>query len=601
MNALDSHVIAAQCEEAAKLLEVLAEDPQRIKALQRAARQLETFEGDINALAAAGQLETIPGIGPTLASEISALQRRLRLPLLDELYERVPAEVRELFGVSGLGAKKIASLWQQGIGSMEALLAACEDGRLATLKGFGAKSVATIAASLRFRLAARSCLRLDQADTLLQSLQEALPALAIQGVGAWRRRMEVVEVLELVISGADLADIQAQLKAWLGSYDGVLSQASQASDHSVQLEAKLEHKQLRFYVLENDVSENGISDDDVSDHGISDHGISDNAQDSMLASTQGAALLWWTGNADYRTMLQQRAQALGFSLSPTGLWDAQGQRLAHDEAAIIEALELAYLPPELREHPEANAPEQLLRLEDLRGVVHNHSTWSDGQLSLPAMAQEAQRLGFSYFGIADHSRSSAYASGLSLEQVAAQAQELEALRAEFGDFGLLHGVEVDILKDGSLDYPDEVLAGLDYCVVSVHQHFQLSQAEQTKRLIRAVQNPYASILGHLSGRLLLKRPGYDVDIDAVLEACADSGTVVEINANPRRLDLDWRYVARAKALGCRFAINPDAHSAAGFQVLRYGVDMARKGALSSEDVVNCAPDGQSFLQQLKPR
>jgi len=217
------------------------------------------------------------------------------------------------------------------------------------------------------------------------------------------------------------------------------------------------------------------------------------------------------------------------------------------------------------------------------------------------MVAAAQARSYRYLATADHSRSSAYANGLSVERVVAQAQEIEAVRQELADssFELLHGMEVDILPDGSLDYPEEVLAQLDYTVVSVHQSFRLSRQQQTERIVRAVQHPQAKILGHATGRLLLRRPGYEVDLEAVIAACAEAGTVLELNANPHRLDLDWEWVARAKAAGCRFAINPDAHTIQGCDDVRYGVLQARKAGLQATDVVNTAPSAATFLQQLK--
>ena len=218
------------------------------------------------------------------------------------------------------------------------------------------------------------------------------------------------------------------------------------------------------------------------------------------------------------------------------------------------------------------------------------------------MIKGAQAKGYNYLGLADHSGTLAIANGLSAERVYAQAIEVKKIRQSlsfaYGEFGLLHGIEVDILTDGSLAYPDEVLADLDYTVVSVHQNFSLSCEEQTKRIIKAVNNPYANILAHPTGRLLLRRPAYEVDITAILEACASSGTVIEINANPHRLDLDWRYLAQAKELGCKFSINPDAHRIEGYDVMPFGVKVARKGGLTKEDVVNTAPTAEAFLTQI---
>jgi DNA polymerase (family 10) len=314
----------------------------------------------------------------------------------------------------------------------------------------------------------------------------------------------------------------------------------------------------------------------------------------------GPLLALRTGNDEFRAELVERARTRGVDLSGRA---ALGALAFPEEEEFLRWLGLPSIPPELRESATPASVPGLLELSDIRGLVHNHSTWSDGALSLREMAAVARRFGFAYLAMADHSRSSTVANGLSTERLQAQAEEVRSLRREFAgewaDFELLHGVEVDILADGSLDYPDEVLSRLDYVVASVHQNFGLSRAEQTERIVRAVTNPHVGILGHATGRLLLRRPGYDVDLERVIAACADTGTVIEINANPRRLDLDWRWAVRAKESGCRFSINPDAHNGDGFDDLRFGVTVARKAGLTAADVVNTATTGSEFLRRLE--
>ena len=309
-----------------------------------------------------------------------------------------------------------------------------------------------------------------------------------------------------------------------------------------------------------------------------------------------------TGNEAFSAALRERAEEQGLELTRAGLF-RKGERLATpSETDVFRLLELPYVPPERRDVPLGLSAENLVTLADVRGLVHNHSSWSDGAAPLREMVQKARALGYSYLAMADHSKTSYYANGLSIERVFAQAKEIKAIQRELqdegSDFRVLHGLEVDIMPGGTLDYPDEVLATLDYAVVSVHQHFTLDKAKQTERVIRAVQNPYANILAHMTGRLLLRRPSYELDVEAVLQACAETGTVVELNANPYRLDLDWREVIRARELGCRFAINPDAHHPDGYRDLRYGVMMARKAGLTAADVVNTAPTAEAFLARL---
>lgn len=538
----------AQLEEAASLLELVGE-PFRARAYLKAARALEGYPGDVGALLAQGRLTELPGIGTGLAAELAALQQRPTLPALDALRAQVPAEVQELLSVSGLGAKRIAALWQAGITGLEGLMAAADDGRLARLKGFGAKSAAALREAAAFALAARGYLRLDEVEALLAQLEAqlhaAFPDIRLQVTGEYRRRCEVISRLELIVGGVAPEAFTERLRQLC---------SGELSVRDDGLDGRWQQLALRLYW-----EQPGIG---------------------LLVRTTGAS--------DFVAALEAQLTAKGRQLGEFA-----------DEAAAFSALGLAPIPPERRELPELVAPE-LITLSDIRGLVHNHSDWSDGQATIAEMAERAWQLGYRYLGIADHSRSSAYAGGLSIERVAAQAAAVAELRRSLPEgFALLHGLEVDILSDGALDYPDELLAQLDYVVVSIHQHFGLPQAAQTERIIRAITNPYADILGHATGRLLLRRPGYAVDLEAVLEACAATGTIVELNANPRRLDLDWRALMRAKALGCQVAINPDAHAPAGLEDVRYGVMMARKAGLSKADIVNTAPDAKGFLARLK--
>ncbi len=564
-NVWSNKALAAELKEAARLLEVLGEDAFRAKAYQNAARNLESYEGDAGILLAEDRLTEVRGIGASLARELARLKTASTLPILERLRERVPESVRELFRVSGLGGKKVGVLWRSGVTSLEELVEAGREGRLAELKGFGQKSAESILAAAEFALASQERMRLDMADVLayhlVGMLEQALPEARIEAAGSLRRRLETVGDLNFVVSGASAEEIAAALEpAARFEFD---------EQAPTSLIARLEGRKLQFSLVP--------------------------------AAQQGAAILYATGNAAYRQKLLERATERSLELRGDGLYQ-NGEALATpEEADALELLGLPYLVPERRESAEAEPVAGLLEPSDIRGLVHNHSTWSDAVASLAEMVEAARERGYAYYGAGDHSRSSFYANGLSVERVYAQAEEIALLRNELqgGGFEILHGLEVDILPDGKLDYPDEVLETLDYTVVSVHQQFQLSESEQTRRIIRAVENPHAVILGHMTGRLLLRRPSYSLDIQAVLSACAAAGTVVEINASPYRLDLDWRWVMRGKELGCRFALNPDAHSVDGLDDIVYGVWMARKAGLTAADVVNTAPTGQAFLAQLK--
>src|SRR5690606_1623806 len=326
------------------------------------------------------------------------------------------------------------------------------------------------------------------------------------------------------------------------------------------------------------------------------------AEGAMLAvscaapGSFAAALLHATGSEEHWAALVERAASLGMQLTPGGLLRDGAPVAAEDEAALYAALELTFVPPELREGrgeleaAAAGALPRLVAYEDLRGCFHCHTTYSDGRATLREMAEAALARGWRYLGIADHSRAAAYAGGLSPDDVRRQHEEIDAWNEERGhELWIFKGIEADILPDGRLDYADgdeEVLASMDYVVGSVHSSFGLSQAEQTARVLRALENPYLTFLGHPTGRLLLSRRGYAIDLDAVIDAAAERGVAIEINANPYRLDMDWRYWREARAKGVRTAINPDAHSIDGLDDVRYGVGVARKGWLGVEDVVN---------------
>jgi DNA polymerase (family X) len=558
--------VVAQLEETAQLLELLGEDAFRAKAFGNAARQLDSFEGNFEELFGQKRLTEIRGIGKTLATELYLLSDDYEvIPSLEALYTQVPESVRGLFRVAGLGPKKVAVLWQSGIGSLAELLQAAQDGRIAKLKSFGEKSAEKILESTKFLLANQSRMRLDVAEVctnlIYKHLEQHLPKAKIDISGEFRRRCETVGEIEFVVAQTTMPELQKVLEPLVHSIiiqDNILT-------------AKIENYILRITLCDIEVF--------------------------------GVALAYRTGHSEFFDALQQQAVSKGLELQLTGLYK-NGKRLNTDgEQALFEPLGIPWLIPELRESARLEYSQKIITQQDIRGMVHNHSNWSDAENSIREMVRGAQERGYNYLAMADHSRTSYYANGLSIERVIEQAKEIETIRQELkdqgSDFELLHGIEVDILSDGSLDYPDDVLSLLDYTVVSVHQNFTLSEEAQTKRIVKAVRHPKAKILGHMTGRLLLRRQPYAVDIQAVIEACAESKTIIEINANPYRLDLDWRWVIKAKELGCRFSINPDAHVVSGFDDIRYGVMMARKAGLTADDVVNTALSGKDFLSLLK--
>ena len=557
--------VASQLKEVAKLLDVLGEEPFKARAYTNAIRQIENYEGDFSLLLANDQLTQLKGIGAGLAAELAHLKEQEIIPSLLDLYERVPIGVRELFLVSGLGAKKVSALWANDIDSLEELIMAADDGRIEAIKGFSSKSAIKFKASAEFAINSKNRMRLDEALGLSEYFIDLINSkfnkeIAFEA-GSFRRKLETIGDLDFIIK--DLAI--NELVRFLQDFVEIVKEEDN------RLFANFNGRELSFLSVDKDYF--------------------------------GWAWLLETGNGDYREMLLARAQSKGYRVKDWQLLKDSKLVKTTSEQEALDLLDLPYIIPERREIAKPKPIDNIIELKDIHGLVHNHSTWSDAVANIREMLIAAQDRGYNYLAMADHSKTSYYANGLSIVRVYAQAKEIAEIRAELkkqgSDFGLLHGIEVDIMTDGSLDYPDEVLASLDYTVVSVHQNFTLSKAKQTDRIIKAISNPYASILGHLSGRLLLRRPPYEIDQDAIIDACAQTGTIIEINAHPARLDMDWRYLIKAKEKGCKFSINPDAHETSGFDVVKFGLMMARKAGLQAGDVVNTAPTATNFLAQLK--
>jgi DNA polymerase (family 10) len=320
----------------------------------------------------------------------------------------------------------------------------------------------------------------------------------------------------------------------------------------------------------------------------------------VSAAEAAAAILWSTGSDDHLHALAEHALSAGLRLNESGLWRGDGRVECADEHALYEALGCQWVAPELREgegevaSAVAGTLPELVDLEDLLGVLHNHTTDSDGAATLEEMAAAARGLGWSFFGVADHSPAASYANGLSAERLRDQWRRIDELNASMPGFRIVRGIEADILTDGSLDIPEGCEEGLEYVVASVHSAFRLTEEAQTERLVRAVSHPACRILGHPTGRLLLARPGYALDLDTVLSACAEHGVAVEINSSPYRLDIDWRWARRALDLGLKLAVNPDAHSTQGLEDVRWGVAVARKAGAAKADLINCS-DIDDFL------
>lgn len=557
----------------ALLLELKGENPFKIRAYKTGAEVVESYAGDILQLAAEQKLGGIKGIGDALKDKLHELATTGKLEFYEKLKAEFPETLFELFEISGLGPKKIAALYSQlQVASIADLKRACESGTAAKLSGFGDKTVTKLLEGIAFREAHASEFRLDQVYGLAQGILEALKAheavSRAEICGSFRRGKEVVHDLDFLVATKQPERVIADFVAFPEVEKIIVQGSTKASIYA----AKGVQCDLR----------------------------------AVSSAEFPFALNYFTGSKEHNVVMRQRALDQGLSLNEYGFSPAKEggavpEELAeiYEEWEIYRALGLDYIEPELRENSgEIEAAQhgrlpRLIELENLRGVFHNHTTASDGSASLREMSEAARDLGLQYFGVADHSKSSFQANGLHEDRLRAQIAEIRALNAEFdGHFHIFAGSEVDILKDGSLDFDDDFLSELDYVVASVHNVFNLPEAEMTARIIRAIENPYVTMLGHVTGRLLAQRPAYAVNIPKIIDAAAANGTIIELNASAWRLDMDWRWWRLAKEKGVKCSINPDAHSPRGLQDVLFGVRAARKGWLTRQDVINCLPLGE---------
>lgn len=562
---METAQIARTLAEMGTLLEVRGENAFRCRAYHNAAQALKGLPGDLSGMIDDGSLAEVPGIGETMLAKIIQLATTGRLPAYEDLRKETPPGLVALLKVPGLGPKKIKQLHDElKIETLADLRAAGESGRLAALKGFGAKTEAKILEGIAFVEAQGDRILQNKALGLVAPILAAVRAhpnvIRAEVCGSLRRRGETIGDLDILFSADDPAPV---LDAFATGPDVAAVLGHGPTKASVRL----------WEGVQCDLR--GVSD----------------AQFPF-------ALHYFTGSKAHNIAMRRRAIERGLKLNEYALEGPGGPISCGTEADLFAALGLSYIPPELREdmgefeRAEAGEILPLVTLADLTGTFHCHSDWSDGGATIAEMAEAARALGLKYLGIADHSRAAAYAGGLTVDRVRRQWEEIDALNAQYGGaFRIFKGTECDILPDGSLDFPDDVLAGFDYVVASVHSNFGLPREAMTARMVRAVQNPFLTMLGHPTGRLLLARDGYAVDLDAVIEAAAGAGTMIEINANPHRLDLDWVHARRASGLGIPIVINPDAHSTRGLLDLDYGVGVARKAGIAPGQVFNAAaPD-----------
>lgn len=569
---MDKNHVVNLLEQVATLLELKeGSSVFEVRAYQNASRAIGSLDGDIEELTRSGKLKGTPGLGTTILKRVEELVTTGKMAFYDELVKDTPAVKLEMLRIQGVGPKKVNAIYSElGVNSIDELIKACEEHKVAALAGFGKKTEEKILQGISFlsQHAGRHLFsEAEEHATKVHSALSELPGVVrLQVAGSLRRKRETVKDIDLVVSVADDAgdEVRTKIMEIFTSQPDVKAVTGKGPTKSSV------------------VLENGMNMD------LRVVG------DSHFPYT----LHHFTGSKEHHIPLRRRALSLNMTINDYGLFHGKEPLPENlvpcsDEREIYAALGLDYIEPELREDMgeiEAAAQHTLPHLveeQDLKGVLHAHSTWSDGHNTIREMAEACVQRGFTYLGLTDHSKAAAYAGGLDEDALKRQGEEVEKVRAEFkGRLHIFRGIECDILRDGALDFSDEVLATLDFVVASIHSQFNLSQAEQTARLVRALSNPYVDILGHPTGRLLLNREGYALDIDAVIDAAASHGVCIEINAHPSRLDLDWRYLHRARDKGIKIPINPDAHAIDGIEVMRYGVGIARKGWLQASDVLN---------------
>ncbi len=580
---MDKKTVAAILDEMGTLLELQGANPFKSRAFHNASRALEGIAGEIGPIVEAEGLLEIKGIGESIAAIITDLVKKGKSPEYETLRKSVPEGVLQMLRIQGLGPKKVKILYEKlKLKNLEQLEAAAKAGKLAAVEGFGAKTEENILKGIG-ALRSRSEKSLysvasSAARVMLDSVLKRKGAIRGEVAGSLRRHKELIGDIDIVMSARE--DAQPGIMEAFTTHPDVQSVIARGDTKSSVLLKEGINCDLRI-----------VSDEEYP-----------------------FALNYFTGSKEHNVELRGRARKYGWSLNEYGfskLGDEEKRGRAKravrckDEADIYRALDLDYIPPELRENTgEIEAAERgklpvLVEAADIRGTLHCHTTYSDGVNTLEQMARAAQDLGWEYLGIGDHSKVAAYAGGLSEAKVRQQLKEIDTLNGRMKKFRILKGTECDILPDGSLDWSAKTLAMFEYVVVSVHSSFKMSEAEMTKRIIKGLKNKHVTMLGHPTGRLLLERDAYPVNMTQVINAASDYGKGIEINAHPMRLDLDWRLCRYAKEKGVMIAINPDAHNINGLRDVFYGVGVARKGWLTKKDVLNTrsAEEVISYCQQ----
>ncbi|MBN3584229.1 DNA polymerase/3'-5' exonuclease PolX [Algoriphagus aestuarii] len=548
---MDHKTILKKLKLSIQLMELHDENSFKIRSYQSAVNSLDRGDFDLMELDEA-EIQKIPGVGKSIFEAIASLKESGTFPALEELLAKTPTGVLEILQIKGLGPKKVKVLWQEiGITSTHELMEACQSGKVAKTKGFGEKTQQTIIENLEFKASNEGKWLYADIEETIQMLSDELTALYegsnVAIVGEFARKMEIISEAEWLIGMESLFGGKEKLKTWdIINWD-------MAASGPFAWRGKVKEQDLHVTV----------------------HFCSKKEFISKTISLAAAPAFLAESVTEKETIN-----------------DLLNKKDFSTEAEFFSKNQLQFIPVEMREgQGEVELAKdhkigELLNDSDLKGILHNHSTYSDGKHSLRQMAEYCRELGYEYLGISDHSRTAFYAGGLEIERIQKQHQEIDQLNLEMAPFRIFKGIESDILPDGSLDYPDEVLASFDFIVSSVHSILNMDIRRATSRLLTAIENPYTTILGHPTGRLLLRRAGYPIDHKTIIDACAKNNVVIEINANPWRLDLDWRWVRYAMDQGVMLSINPDAHEMDGYSDMKYGVLAGRKGGLTKAMTLN---------------
>ncbi|SMO60299.1 DNA polymerase/3'-5' exonuclease PolX [Gracilimonas mengyeensis] len=583
--AFTNQQISDKLREVSQLMQLAGENRFKVIAFDRAAQTIEGLGDDINEHIKEKSLTDIKGIGKSIAEDIYALDETGEMPVLESFREKVPEGLVQWLNISGLGPKNAYKIHKElGISTIEELKEKIEDGSVASLSGLGKKSAEKIMKSIEWMEKFDERCRLDQAEeiasVIYDSLKDQEGVQKIDVAGSYRRGLETIGDIDILIA-ADEEHIEPLFNVFT-NHERV-TEVLGRGDTKSSVRTK-EGRQVDLRIVK--------------------------------PKEFPAALMYFTGSKEHNVVMRQRARERGMSLNEYGLFKLNDEGDTdfdqpiefESEADIYQKLDLHFVPPELREDRgefeiyEDQKEFDLVTDDDIRGVIHAHSTWSDGKFSIREMAEACMERGYEYLGITDHSKTAAYAGGLSVDEIKEQWEEIDQLNEEFAhdgkNFVIFKGIESDILADGSLDYEDEILEGFDFVVASVHQSLEMPREKMMERMRNAIKNPYTRILGHPTGRLLLKRNGSDLDLNELVALAAEHNTSIEINANPHRLDLDWRFGNKAREVELMTSINPDAHTVEGIDDIKYGVRIARKGKYGKDRVLNAksADEVRAFFE-----